>query len=303
MLFFERTNFGTRQNKGFGSFTIIKQIKNGKEIEVRFSNAGYKTYFSLALNNNNDWFSKYKDVSERMNLLYKAIRSGINFKNRDRTDKFYFKSLMFLYAKEVYKIQWEKKTIKEEFFPISRIHLRDGRELYFNNRLDEQKENRPNSEPLHYSTENKKLFKDLLGLSSEESWYSYRSNISKVQARQDRGRWVEESKKENIVFERFKSPILFKPILRANDTIRVYVFLDQKSLDEAISINKDFIIKNEREQFHLSFPDSFSLNDFFNFILDTNKFNISTYVETRYQNENEYKVLEKIFDDLRTNKL
>ncbi len=53
VLYFERTNFGTRQNKGFGSFTIIKQIKNGKEIEVRFSNAGYKTYFSLALNNNN----------------------------------------------------------------------------------------------------------------------------------------------------------------------------------------------------------------------------------------------------------
>ncbi len=297
---FEQTNFGTRQSKGFGSFTITKQIKDQKAIDISFSNSGFKTFFTIELNNR-DWFTEYKKASETMNLLYKCMRSGLNLKNSDRTTKFYFKSLMFLYAKEKYNSQWEKKTVKENFFPKSKITTKDGKELYFKNRLDEQQEKRPYSDPLHFSAKKEELFKDLLGLSSDESWFSYKCTISKVQAKKVGQKWLEETK-ENTVFDRYKSPILFKPILINKNKLSVYLYLDQKSLDEAIKTNKDFMIKNDRNKFHLSFPDSFSLDDFFNFMLDNKNFSIQNHVEKKFQNQTEYHVLKNMFNDLRNNK-
>jgi hypothetical protein len=281
-VFFEQNNFGTRQSKGFGSFTIIKQVINGEIFNTEFSNSGYISFFTLKLNKG-DWFIKYKKASENMNLLYKAIRSGINLKNKDRSDRFYFKSLMFLYAKKKYNAQWEKKTIKENFF---------------NHQLIKQKEIRPHSEPIHFSSNKELLFKDLLGLSSDESWYSYNATISKVQAKKRADEWIEENKDE-IKFSRFKSPILFKPILNVDNNLSVFIFLDQNSLDEAIETNKDFIIRKNRDKIHLSFPDSFNLSDFFKFILDEKNFRIQNHVEGIFQSEQEYYILESIFNELK----
>ncbi len=285
-LFFEITNFGTRQSKGFGSYTIIKKIEGDKEIPVEYSNKAYKTFFELNLSNNN-WFEKYKLASNDIVLLYKAIRSGINLKrNRGKEDKFYFKSLMFLYAKQL-GIQWEKKTIKE---------------IFFNNKLKTQQNQRSSSEALHYTSNNKKLMKDLLGLSSLESWFSYNSTIEKKQAKFNNvtNKW-EEKPPNKINFERFKSPITFKPVLNGNK-LRVYIYLDQNALEFAINVNKDFIIKNNRKHFHIKFPDYFSLNDFFNFFLDHSSFNITTHVEQKFHNQREYSLLKDLFNQMTKNK-
>ena len=282
---FEEVNFGTRQSKGFGSFTIIKRIENNTEKNIEFSNSNYKTFFEINLINQ-DWFEKYKRASNDIVLLYKSIRSGINLKGRNG-DRFYFKSLMFLYAKNSLNIQWEKKTIKENFF---------------NTDLSNQKRERPYSEPLHYSSEEKKLLKDLLGLSSQESWFSYNSTIKKKEAIQNNsGRWVEVNDK-NATFERFKSPIIFKPVLiRNGNTLRVYIYLKQEELDFAISVNKNFIIRQNRDSFHIKFPDSFSLDNFFNFFLDKNNFNINSHIENRFHEQREFIILSDFYNQLRNN--
>lgn len=279
--FFEITNFGTRQSKGFGSFTITKKIIDSKEIEVKYNNTTYKTYFDVSLNNKYEWFNKYKDASNQIVLLYKAIRSGINLKTRGQDDQFYFKSLMFLYAKNL-NIQWEKKTIKERFS------------------LNQQT-SRPKSEPLNYNSDSKKLMKDLLGLSSEESWQSYTAIIKKKEAIFNERTEDWEEKINNLQFERFKSPILFKPILN-NNNLRVYIYLNQKELDFALGINKDFIVRNEENTFHIKFPDSFSLNNFFDFFLDSNNFNIKTYVESRFRKEKKYEILKNLLQQMKNNK-
>jgi len=305
--FFQTNNFGTRQSKGFGSFSVVMQSIGNKEIIGEFNEKIYKTYFDLNIPINTDWVEKYKFISSKMNLLYKAIRSGINDKKKIKdtfVDVFYFKSLMFLFAKNVYKAQWEKKTIKENFYPNSKILLHNNKELYFPNRLDEQQIARPESDALNYSSKNKYLFKDLLGLASEEAWFSYgRDTISKKQAKSiNNNRWIAVDKKDST-FQRFKSPILFKPILLNEKTIRVNIFLDQESLDNALKENKHFMIENSRgNKFHIQYPNNFSLNDFFDFFLDKTKFDISTHVEEGFHTEEVYQTLKNIFEQMVTNK-
>ena len=94
--FFIYENFGTRQNKGFGSFlrANIEDKKIGeilsKHINPCFSLGSYKDYQNA--------FLKIDD-------FYKKLKMGINNP--------YFKSLLFRYMCEVHNVGWEKKFIKK----------------------------------------------------------------------------------------------------------------------------------------------------------------------------------------------
>jgi hypothetical protein len=97
-IFFIYENFGTRQNKGFGSFlrTDIKENEI-KEILAKHQNP----VFSLGI------YTNYQDAFKKIDTFYKKLKMGIN--------KPYFKSLLFRYMCNTYNIGWEKKFIKQNF--------------------------------------------------------------------------------------------------------------------------------------------------------------------------------------------
>lgn len=123
--FFNTFNFGTRSSKGYGSFTDSNDIKG---IIDEFKNEKKYYYFTFKGKDVNDVF-------KRIELLYRAMRSGIN------DDDMYFKSLMYVYAQKK-NDAWDKKTIKDYFL---------------NNK----------------ASDNGKDYRDCLGFSSYQSWSYY----------------------------------------------------------------------------------------------------------------------------------
>lgn len=246
------TNFGTRQSKGFGSFYLDSKDKHYVQ-----PNAKYK--FSIDSHDQRNLFY-------RIELFYKTLRSGINLKNRDGQTVFYFKSLMFLYAKSK-GIQWEKKSIKE---------------YYYASKLRAQQKEHDNTDILTYSSNTKKLMKDLLGLSTNESWrFPYHENISKEHA--------------NGEIERFKSPITFKPIKNSTG-YDVYIFTEKihpNFLDQLFNIKT-----NNRSGLSLKTPNLFNLDHFIDFVLNVD---IKSHVNSDFHNRPEFRIIEEIYSNINSN--
>lgn len=238
--FLFQTNFGSRQSKGFGSFYV--------ETDIKESEHDYSSFFEVIVNkakgkNDDVEISDYKYLFEAIDRLYKTFRGGINYKD------IYFKSLMYHYAIKK-GFSWEKKYMKEEFSNL----VRDNR-------------NNKNS-PCYASTDavvagnadKYRLYRDMLGLSSEQSWGGVR--VKKE----------DENKDDQI--ERFKSPIIFKPILvkesekpgHSSNIYRVYILLE--SIDEKMFSRKFCIsVANNKKKALILTPseEEFDLNEFFKF--------------------------------------
>lgn len=272
--FFALENFGSRQNKGFGSFYINTENKNYQELNESLFD--YK--FTISTNGMNN---KFFELFYQLDLFYRALRPGINLKDHLGNTKFYFKSLLFLYFKN-HGVQWEKKTIKDNFF-VSQLRNQINKHY--------------NSDVRTYSSDNKKLVKDLMGLSTKEDWKFYQSSITKTEAKQDiNGRWVKKNNDEEQI-ERFKSPIFFKVIQCSNNSNLYKIYI---RLNEDIPIRgKWFIIEEiHGKNFPLQIPEHFSIKEFFKFIIDKSKFNISNHVDQKFQSCKEYNYLKNIFKKL-----
>lgn len=287
-------NFGSRQDKGFGSYYVDKTDEKYREVNESIFDYKFEINTSGV-----DLWTKFRNLFYQVDLFYRSLRSGINLKDDRGKDKFYFKSLLFLYFKNK-GIQWEKKTIKEKFF-LNDVNRKDGSVLYYG--LNSQKKNRPNSNVLVFSSQNKKLVKDLLGLSTNESWLYYKNSITKSEAKYDvYGNIVKKEEDESPIV-RFKSPIFLKVIKNDQDKYVIYI-----KLAENIPIAEKWFIIEEKNKKHSGFPlqlpSNFSLNDFFDFITDKTKFDIKTHVEKQFQSDingnpnTEFKILENIFENL-----
>lgn len=274
------SNFGTRQTKGYGSFYIDENDPHDSIIRPEWFD------YKIELEN-----LELNQVLEHLELFYKSIRSGINTKKPVRNsnreievdengikifeDVFYFKSLIFLYFKKR-NIQWEKKTIKEQFFLHDKKDLHSDQLKYYG--LTHQISNRKD-EILTYVSNNKLLIKDLLGLSSTESWLSYdKATIEKKELSEE--------------IERFKSPIQFK-IIKRDKSYTIWIKADNS---DAI-LNRTFSIQHKHNTFSLKTPTNFSIKDFFKFII--NDFKIETHVEKeKFRNTDEYKKLKTVYQNL-----
>lgn len=250
--FFDRNNFGSRQSKGFGSFYVDKSDEKYKNPVSTYS-------FTIDVVKQNNW-SKLFDT---IDLFYKSLRSGINLKGNK---PFYFKSLLFLYFKSK-DIQWDKKSIKERFF---------------NSQLKQQITDHNNSDILTFSSPEQRLTKDLLGLSTNESWRSYSATVTKT----------------NNNIDRFKSPITFKPLRIFDGQFKVYLCFESINPD---FLNQSFEIKTRGKKLHLSTPAGFSVNDFFEWILNEDNFDINTHVDDSFHSHPQFKTLENIYQQLRNN--
>lgn len=96
--FIFRTNFGTRQSKGYGSFYIKDSLPQ------EFHNTPYLYFFQNAPGR-----YQYSKVLDVINFHYQRLKSGINFRG------VYFHSFLkeFLFANKNYS--WEKRWLKEKF--------------------------------------------------------------------------------------------------------------------------------------------------------------------------------------------
>lgn len=285
--FIHTHNFGTRQTKGFGSFSLVR-MKEGKP-SVKYQRGLYYFDVDVKVKTSNDNSLKNEDnirfpnqpadikalrlldnlreVFTQIDLFHKVIKSGYNARGG------YVKSSIFAFCKDVLNIQWDKRTIKQHFFLPE---------------LEDQKFDRPNSDVLHYENEENKsgrdrhfLIRDLLGLTSEASWRAYRANISK----------------EHPYIERFPSPIVYKPIKLGKDTYRVNIFLraiPKEMLNTTFSIKKN----NDRRKLLLDTPESFSLIDYFDYLVG-DRFNIHHMVDG--QNDDTQRIV-NIFNNLQKNK-
>lgn len=159
--------------------------------------------------------------------------------------------MIFAYAKSQ-NITWDKKAIKNFY-------------------LDNNK-----------NIENEKLMRDLFGLSSSQSWMSYKATITK-----------EHTEKE---IDRFKSPITFKPVLE-NGQMRIYFWAD-KSVEKIL--NKEFIVKFDRKSgLKLKTPTSFTFDDFFEFAFNLD---LSKHIDSEYHNNGQYTKLVRMFKEIKESK-
>ena len=313
-------NFGTRKSKGFGSFTVVNdngdiiQSKNASKyfFEIDYPNISEGSLNQLIKHYEQHDYRKIgkeealfllenKYIFDYIDLIYRAMRSGINVPGRDSVQctndsRFYLKSLLFYYFKEKHKVQWDKKSIKEHFyFGSSPFDC-----------LPKQKSvNSDPDSPINFTDSlpqnNKLLIRDLLGLSTEQSWLSYKNDtITKAS--------VDKIKSEPI-YARFMSPINFKPI-RLSDGFRVYIGATE--FPEEL-LGKSFAINSKNNPslnpFFLTFPNSFNIQEYLNFVFEEknskgNYFvDLDTFIDPDYQDENidEFFILSEIFSSIRYN--
>ena len=244
--FLAQTNFGTRQSKGFGSFFVEK-----KPFELTLVDGKTVYHFS----------STVERYEEDIALLYAFLRSGLNYPNRDGETRFYMKPAIFVYAKHL-GITWDKKAIKQH---------------YFSNEVEHQNSRHPHSDALLYEGEERRLMRDLLGLSTSQEWRSYRATITK----------------SHPSIGRFRSPIFFKPIRGENEEMEIY-FWAESGVEPILS--QSFHIKcNDQGNMRLSTPETFDVNAFLQFAFDIP---IERHVESQFHELNEYKYLQTILSQI-----
>lgn len=238
-LFFLTNNFGTRQDKGYGSFYPEDRhlnanklpghiIKTDKGVDYRVD-----SFFTVDDASGKQW----EALMKRTDRLARCMRSGINL---DR-EGIYFKSLMFAYARSEGKF-WDKRIIKEEFYPKD---------------LKQQREEHPESEELALPDGKKPhiMFRDFLGLSSFENWREpYHKKITK-----------KDTEKK---ISRFKSPLLFKPIWFDG---KWYVFLLHRDIPASF-FKASFMVKDSDGNFIRDMKpfQDFSMTKYLNYIFDRN---------------------------------
>lgn len=101
--FFACTNFGTRQDKGFGCF--YPKAKGGKSIGYKGEEADYVFQVKDLSRGRN---GEYPELFQFIHFFHKMIRSGVNQQNH------YYKSFMYFYALSKNET-WDKPVIRHNF--------------------------------------------------------------------------------------------------------------------------------------------------------------------------------------------
>lgn len=216
--------------------------------------------------------------------FHKMIRSGVNepkYKKEgkeyvldeygkkvlDEKRTFYYKSFMYHYAKSLNET-WDK--------PVIRYHF----EL-FNKKYSKICKMRNINEKIY--TSSKILFRDALGLATEQSWTKYRSLDSEGKDRIDQIKILDQKRIDNPndhdFVDRFKSPISYRPYLDLENGVnKVYLILDQDSLDKfkedssfAISKepNKDcYVERTYTPLADMKIYKDFNLENYLDFVID-----------------------------------
>lgn len=259
VMFFQSNNFGTRQNKGFGSFKV-ELLNNTRPQYLRPS----KYFFTISIENP----SRAESVLfKSIDLFYRTLRSGINLKGRD-SDKLYFKSILFQYAKFKNE-QWDKRKIRLDLF---------GNHPKY--KAVEQKRFDDKTGTVMFNEGEPKLYRDMLGLSTSQKWKSYDDATVTKSA---------------TGIERFKSPITFKPIRRINDWL---VYIIPHAIPDDMK-DVEFTIETKTATSKISTPD-FNLDEYLSFAFkyfSKNNITIDDYAGI-HSAESELEIIDNIYQQL-----
>jgi len=305
--FLAKTNFGMRQSKGFGSFYIL-----GRKPSLKYQftiDCSKPEIDSFKLNRDDrEKFQPYKDAEYYkiktlftiISMFYSTLRSGINTSN---FGGIYFKSLMFMYAKQLTPPQqWDKRTLREEFYAEHPTY-------------DNVKERRWNDTngTVHYNSGEKSnlLFRDLLGLSSDQDWMNYGTEkidreggpVTDRNGNKVYGSDTLSKKSINGEIDRFKSPIVFKPVRRENtDVFDVYIATEEIP---SAYFNQQFEITSKKWRgkhsiMKIPSPQMFSIESYLEFCFKK-VFPDDSTLKKHISNDDkkETKLLLKIFSELR----
>lgn len=250
-LFFLLNNFGTRNSKGFGSYTVKQDDSNLASSQIA---ENFLFNFSLQADSKIN-LDSFKTLFEQVNWFYKSLRSGLNeIRGRDNYPKLYFKSLLYQYVNDSLNAQWDKKTIKQHF--LAGVQSKEC-EKYEDDIVCS-----PNSQKNERNLVLKN-YRDLLGLSSKEMW-GRNFTLSKSEAEFDTVQRKWKKKSDSISVVRYKSPLLFK-IIRIENEYKVYLSINHTK-EYADYLNTVFWVENGKGLgFPIAFPDNFNFIDFLNY--------------------------------------
>lgn len=286
--FFMNHNFGMRQSKGFGSFYIDKSDKL-----YCYPQSNYK--FNLDVTGNNEY--AFKNLFSNIESFYNTLRAGINQKD------FYFKSLLFMYCKDVLKAKWDKRIVKETFYPNHKANRED-------NLVKQRKKHSRigKDEPLTIELEKEYDVRDLLGFSTNERWMSFGDSIEKKAAVKKDSSYGYPDPKDDLKADRMRSPILFKPLYgeieegKKGYTIHILFQDDKVWLEEFKSVRKICFYSKKRygvERFMIDLPSEFSTENYFKYIFNTLNFDIEMHVEKKHHSHEYYDLLKDIYFQLK----
>lgn len=303
--FFMTHNFGTRQSKGFGSFYIDE--------DDPLYIAPQSMYQFRVDDNADGWETAYKLLFTNIDLFYKTLRGGINVKNRNGGTDFYFKSLAFMYAKDVLESHWDKRVVKEQFYNDGRRYVEDrNHNRHEIDSLEKQQgdhENDADNEPLTITFNESYDIRDMLGFSTNEQWMSFKDSIEKKVTINRDGQLQYPRDNDDLPADRMQSPILFKPIYNGDGYTVHIVFKDSEvnmrgfkdCRKICIYSKKERDVNGRRKRFMINIPQNFTTENYFNFIFRELNFDISTHVEEQYQDRDEYAILEDIYSQIKEN--
>ena len=243
--FFIVTNFGTMQNKGFGSFiidgsdiaplTVAKYLKEANGSKVCY----------MFISNKPDERNRYQDRRFKdIKTLYGVMKSGLNHND-------YHRSYLFEYCHEVLGIGNEKAAMKHE--KIS--PWKDGEPV-----------RNPNNQKAFwdYGDQDYKYVRAMLGIGERIEY------ITGFQWDENRRRYIPLKNKDTITYgnktiERLASPIRFKII---DDTVYIYASRINSKI-----FSKEFVFTNGNgKSILLSTPEAFDIDDFLKwFVNEYNK--------------------------------
>jgi len=269
--FFYVENFGTRQNKGFGSF----QVENitPKEIEKE------QISIESALKNNFDFVYKYNYFIPEDNYLqesFKIIQNDYQLLKAGKNHGRYAKSKLFLYGISLKNpIRWEKRIIKREIYRLSQssndeyqkfpytLFVRGNNSNTFGKLNTDQKWFDKKSE-FDY-----KYLRAVLGIAEQFEFIIYDPSEKNNKSKK---KYIVKLKDSSGKIERFKSPLTFKIIdkriyllgneLPGNLRGDFSLFISVKGDDEYSEERK---IKLTEEK--ISIPENFSIKDFIEFAM------------------------------------
>ncbi len=230
--FFAIHNFGQRQTKGFGSFSVFsRQIDDEETQKVSWD---FKNYFingtplmKFQLNSNND-LKRQQTLFSVIDFYWRCLKSGVNYTKRIvprngmgnvqiRCKERYIKSFLWKYLSNK-DLTWEKRKLKNAF------------------QLETSFPERKYSDYSYTPS----FARGLMGCPDK---FEYR--IPQNEFYERNGRFKEEVVTETIEIEnvskkvdRISSPIYFKPYIFENQ-VTVYILFDEQLINELKELKKD----------------------------------------------------------------
>ena len=242
--FFISTNFGTRQTKGFGSFSVIEIKYDDRLIPLTNNEDLLKQNFQFVYKKNDTDYSKqphsrFKGIFSTINDDYKLLKSGRRGRN-------YLRSKVMLFADNAgYK--WDKRFIKKEFNAIPNNHY---------SLKSEHRSNPANNDEMYL------YYRALLGLAEQFEFLLDNQPAG--------NKMIVKVSPNDSEIQRYQSPLLFKVI--GND---IYIVGNEVCAD---MLGKTFkfqmTIPNDKNwrtaPVTINTPSSFKLKDFIRFAMRDN---------------------------------